>query len=351
MLVSSGDEVSVITSCYDLNETKPLTNVMLGQWNLEKGTKVYYTDVKEQTTKFIRQLIQDVSPKAIYLNGLYSLPFVILPLIIWRKNLKNNTRLVWAPRGMLQEGALNIKPFKKKLFLWFVKFIGLNKGVVWHATDTQEELDIKKHFNEHAEVIIAQNIPKKPVKEVTEIKKSVNEVRLVYLSLITEKKNLHFALQWINELGLPIIFDIYGPVKDYEYWLMCKEIISNTAKNISVNYRGDIEADKVQEVFTQYHALLLPTKGENFGHAIYECLSAGRLVIISADTPWKNLEEKNAGFDISLKRPDLFKEAIEKLYKMDQFEYNKLCEGAYSVACNYWKENDFTLSYAKLFSL
>ena len=350
MLVNDGYEISVITSCYDLNETEPLKNVILGEWNFDKNKKVFYTEVKEQTYQFIKHLIKQNLPKAVYLNGLYSLPFVIFPLIIWKSNFKSNIKLIWAPRGMLLEGALNIKPFKKRLFLWLVKFIGLNKGVVWHATDVQEALDIKKHFNKNAEVIIAQNIPKRPLENVVEIKKSANELRLVYLSLITEKKNLHLALQWINELGLPVIFDIYGPVKDNQYWETCKEIVNSTTKNISINYLGDVQSDKVQEVFTKYHALLLPTKGENFGHAIYECLSVGRPVIISTDTPWKDLKEKNAGFDISLKQPELFKEAIERLYNMNQLDYNKLIEGAHSIASSYWKENDFTLSYAKLFN-
>jgi hypothetical protein len=98
--------------------------------------------------------------------------------------------IVICPRGMLQAGALSVKPFKKKLFLSAFKNATLFKGVRWHATNEEEANDIAKHIHAKANSIVAYNIPKPPVINLTQSNKQENKLRLIYLSLITEKKKL-----------------------------------------------------------------------------------------------------------------------------------------------------------------
>lgn len=349
VLANNHRKVAVLASCYDLHENTPLAGIQLHEWNKNGHEQVYYLGKEEQSYSYIKRVIMEYTPEIIYLNGMYSLPFTIFPLLIWRYNLKADAKLVWAPRGMLQEGALKVKSFKKKLFLTAIKWMKLHKGVTWHATDEQEALDIKKLFGKSERIFVAANIPKKPLETIAAINKPAGELKLVYLSLITEKKNLHLALQWLNELNIPVTFDIYGPVKDEVYWQTCLSLIDKAASNVTVNYRQDVKPDMVQAVFSSYHALLLPTKGENFGHAIYECLSVGRPVIISTETPWKHLEKIKAGFDIHIQKPELFKDAIVKLYNADQLEYDEWCKNAHNLAHRYWNEHDFLSIYTSLF--
>jgi len=344
-------DISVICSGYELNEADcKLEGISLGNWNRIIGTKTYYLDNNELNFRTIRRLVAESGADIIYINGLYSVPFVVYPLLAWKIYYSKQKNLILSPRGMLQQGALKVRPLKKKLFLSALKILGLHKNIQWHATDGQEAEDIQTHFGTNTNVFTVSNIPKKPLDAIRYLEKKVDGLHLIYLSLIVAKKNLHRALQWIKELELPITFDIYGPIKDKKYWDLCLGLIEDMPAQIRVNYKGDVLPDNVQNTFLDYHALLLPTKGENFGHAIYECLSVGRPVIISDATPWKNLEERNAGFDMPTNNPEKYKEAITTLYRMNQAEFDKLCAGAYKVAAEYWNCNDFESGYLKLFN-
>lgn len=326
-----------------------MENISLGQWSNYSSVKVYYSKSNELSLSSIRQRIIESDADVIYINGLYSLPFVIYPLIAARL-FNKKTKVVVAPRGMLQSGALKIRARKKKFFLVLFKMLKLHKGITWHATDEQEKEDIALIFGKNVKVIIAPNMPKKPIDDLELLSKRKNELRLIYLSLITEKKNLLLALSVLADMTQHIVFDIYGPVKDKDYWKDCESIIQKLPSNIVVNYKGDVQPTNVHDTFKKYHALFLPTKGENFGHAIYECLSVGRPVIISNTTPWKGLKSKHAGYDCDLNEKIQFSNAIKELYEMDAPGYNEMCKGAYSIAKKYWESNDYVKSYQLLFN-
>jgi glycosyltransferase involved in cell wall biosynthesis len=71
----------------------------------------------------------------------------------------------------------------------------------------------------------------------------------------------------------------------------------------------------VQEL-AAHDLFFLPTRGENFGHAIYEALASGIPVLISDRTPWRNLESLGVGWDLPLNAPDKFRHVIEKQSKL-----------------------------------
>ncbi|MCM3903084.1 MAG: hypothetical protein ND866_15360 [Pyrinomonadaceae bacterium] len=48
---------------------------------------------------------------------------------------------------------------------------------------------------------------------------------------------------------------------------------------------------------------------------------AGCPVLLSDQTPWRNLRERKAGFDLPLDRHDLFRESIELFAAMDENEF------------------------------
>jgi glycosyltransferase involved in cell wall biosynthesis len=348
MLLAQGHAVSVITSAYDMDSEGVLQSIDTGKWNNVNGVNVYYLEKNKQNYSTIKSLISGLDIDNIFVNGMYSIPFVIYPWLVWKNNLRGKVKFILSPRGMLQEGALRVRPLKKNIFLSLLKAGGLQKDICWHATDPQEQKDIRAVFGEHCKVIVAPNVPKPVIPEAIEIKKEPGMLKLVYLSLITEKKNLHLALQWLNQIETDVTYDIYGPVKDKEYWGKCMQLIAGMRSNVKVTYKGDVVPGNVQAVFSKYHALFLPTSGENFGHAIYECLSTGRPVIISTETPWKGLEDKKGGFDVALDNPAGFKAAIQKLQLLHSNDYRNWCCGAYSIAKNYLAKNDFVSSYAKL---
>ena len=113
--------------------------------------------------------------------------------------------------------------------------------------------------------------------------------------------------------------------------------------------KGDVQPDMVQEIFARYHSSVLLTKGENFGHALYESLSVGRPVITSYFTAWNQLEDKKAGWNVDISADNEIAKIITEVYNLDQPAYDLYCVGAYGLANEYYLHGFDMLSYKKMF--
>jgi len=346
--------LAVITNARDLGDTLNYDGVKENAWNSillpDSDTKlsVWYAGNNGMGFSMLYKIMKDLNPDYIYLNGLYSLKYFLFPAIIWKIN-SDKIKLIVCPRGMLQKGALQIKFTKKKWYLRILKFSKLLNGVIWQATNQEEKEDIIKHFSEYKNINIAFNIPKPPYKLFTNSNKGNGELKLVYLSLITEKKNLHLLLDIIEKCNNSISLSIYGPIKDEKYWeTKCKPLIERL-KGKAIYY-GDVEPIKVQGVIAQFDAAILLTKGENFGHALYECLSVGRPLITSNYTPWNDLENLKAGWNVDINNIEEIVGKVNEISCMNNIEFNSFCKGAHNVAVDYFYKQNFETSYNELFS-
>jgi glycosyltransferase involved in cell wall biosynthesis len=118
-----------------------------------------------------------------------------------------------------------------------------------------------------------------------------------------------------------IKFDIWGTIDDTKYWDECKKLIRRMPTNIQVRYCGIAEHSKVIEVLSRYDLFFLPTRGENYCHAIAEALMAGIPILISDQSPWRNLKADSVGWDLPITNGEgLFIEAIKETIKMDMRE-------------------------------
>ena len=139
----------------------------------------------------------------------------------------------------------------------------------------------------------------------------------------------------LKKANNPIEFNIFGTIEDNKYWSECLAMINGLPKNIKVTYHGFVKKTNIKKAFGENHVLLFPTENENFGHVIFESLSNGITVIISDKTPWRDLEKKLVGYDISLDNPGFSLKAIKKFVKMNDSEYKKWSNSA----INYSKDN------------
>jgi glycosyltransferase involved in cell wall biosynthesis len=192
--------------------------------------------------------------------------------------------------------------------------------------------------NIHSRIIIAQNLASKS--SVAFIppgnrQKQIGQIRLVFLSRISRMKNLDFALELLTGINANIEFDIFGPIEDQKLWKECQKIIKNLSAKIRVTYRGSLQPDKVIETLSTYHLMVFPTRGENFGHIILESLLAGCPVLISDQTPWRNLSIKGAGWDFPLSDPDKFRDVLRQCIKMDDAGFQSISLNAHKVASDF----------------
>ena len=198
------------------------------------------------------------------------------------------------------------------------------------------------------------NFPRKQQSDYTHIRKEKNKIRLLSIARISPEKNLSFALDILKDIDTKYLveFHIYGTISDLIYWQKCQLIIKQfSSRNCSVVYKGAIHSDKIPKIISDYHAMFLPTTGENFGHSIFETFMAGRPVLISDQTPWRNLAEKKIGFDCDLNNKLLFNESLHDLIEMDQAEFDIYCEASFQFSNNYFNLNEMKKQYLKFFSL
>jgi len=330
----------IYTSCYDLNGIQLSINI--NQWvDFSQNVKTYYSDAHD--TVPIKTILKDINPDKVYINGIYGNKFFLKPLVALRNN-KN--QVIIAPRGMLHEGALKVKALKKKIYLTAIKVSGFLKSMCWHATDEQEVNDIQKHFRNSKVVLAQDTTPLKPNFAPLNHNKQKGQLKLVFLSLMTEKKNLLFLLQLLqNNPELQITLDVIGPIKDHAYWNTCKVLID---KDDRICYKGQVAPSEVVNAMVPYDYFIVPTLGENFGHVIFEALTAGKPVIISHFTPWTNLINQQAGFNLNLNE-DEWLSTLQKIIDIDNTKYQVMANGAQSYLKNYLKSYTPQKDYKPLF--
>ena len=322
----------IITTNSDIGEEKAYDTIESDKWiTLTDNVKIFYFSKKHLSFLSMFKTIHSVSFDRLYINSFFSRYFSIYPLL-YSKIGKIKKEIILAPRGMLGRGALQIKKRKKIFFIKWSKFFRLHKNITWHSTSLQETGEIRSLFGANSNIKLAPNLSiLKDSGQFQKKEKQPGKIKMIFLSRISEKKNLLFAIELLirAENYSEIIFDIYGPIEDKNYWEKCLVLLKNANKNILITFFGELKAEKVSNILMEYHFLILPTKNENFGHVILEAFAAGCPVIISDQTPWRNLMEQNCGWDISLNEPEKFREAIEQATLMNQEEYSLWSQSAF----------------------
>ena len=342
-------EIFVLTTDTDHGTNTPYPNIQPNTWlpNIVPGIKIFYCKKSSISKAYLTQQIEKVSADFIYLNHLFSPYFVILPIWLkWRNKIKST--LIICPRGALYDSALSLKKYKKLPLLFFYKAIGLDKFSIFHATNQREKNAIVQFFP-NVNIVIADNLPNTNQLPFVPIEKIMGTVKCIFVARIVPIKNLGFFLKALNNCLAQIQLTIVGPVENESYWNECKNYIQQLPSNVQVNYIGAKNNTEINGLLLQHHLFVLPTTGENFGHSILEAFIAGRPVLISNQTPWLQLIEKNAGWDVGLHQPEVFTQVVEKVASYNQQQYNTIAVGAWQYAQNFIQHAQQTNQYSKLF--
>lgn len=339
----------IVTGNKDLFATEPHKGIKSNEWNvLPNGEQVFYFSDDFISFKNLKTVIETIDYDCVYLNSFFSKRFTIYPLLL-KKLGSIKTPMLLAPRGMLGGGALSLKAGKKNMFIRLAKATGLYKHIVWHATSAQEEEEIKQLFTHHIKTI--SNLVLPPTTRRTNNSKEINEVKICFVSRIAQKKNLLFALQVLQTSHKgKIVFDIYGPAEEENYYLQCVELTKKLPGNIVTNFKGDLQGIEVEQTLKNYHLFFLPTLNENFGHAIVEAMLNGCIPLISDATPWRNLQAQNVGYDISLAEKEKFATAINEVLQLSQAEFEQKSKAVQQYALSHCIDSKAIEAYKSLFN-
>jgi len=349
-------EFRIITRDRDMLDTSPYESVEVDQWNSVGKASVFYASPGRIDFSSLVRLINETHHDVLYLNSFFNFSFTILPLLARRLGKLPNRPVVLAPRGEFSPGALGIgalKKLKKKIFIAAAKCAGIYRDITWQASSEHEANDINRVFpGSDSKIHVAPNLtPMLDEKQFGQTKREINEpLKILFLSRIAPMKNLDFALEVLETVSAPAEFHIYGTIEDQPYWEKCKKIIEKMPSNISVHYCGAADHEKVHEIMQAHDLFFLPTKGENFGHVIFEALAAGTPVLISDQTPWKDLEEKGVGWVRSLENKQDFCRIINELFSTEGKTRNEQRKIANRFATKYSKDSMTLRSNVELFS-
>jgi glycosyltransferase involved in cell wall biosynthesis len=329
-------EFNVITRDRDLGEEEPYGNDYTAARTLIGKALVTFLPPSRQSFSAIAKEMRSLRHDLLYLNSFFSINFSIKPLLLRRIGLVPEKPVILAPRGEFSAAAMNIRGLKKRIFIFAARITGSHTNVVWQASSDYEAEDIRRHWGADARIIVAADLSAAASAAMPSNRsaKVPGCLHAVFLSRISEMKHLDFALRLLDGLRGQVSIDIYGPIEDSRYWKGCQGIIELLPDNINARYCGEIPNEQVNHVLSRYDLFLLPTRGENFGHAIFEALSSGCPVLISDRTPWRNLDTLGIGWDVPLESPALFREIIQGCIDMDDRTLTQISTRAQAYAAS-----------------
>ncbi len=337
--------------CFDRDHgtDHPYPNVPIGQWHRQGEATIRYSAPHELGFGFCRRMMLETRPDMIYLNSLFDRAFSMIPFLALGRG--RGTPMLLTPRGELSPGALGLKAGRKRLFLSASRAVGLYKGVHWQACSKPESDQIQKFFSPgDRRVFLASNLPEPGEGGAQRhMTKQPGKLRIVLAARIAPMKNTIAAIRMASKLSGPVELDLWGPLEDKQYWQACQQQISLSPPSLNVRYRGEVEHEKLHDLLQNYDVMLMPTLGENFGHAIIEALDAGLPVVISDRTPWRNLEQSGVGTDLPLEDEAAFLRALARYQAMDEADMTVVRDACrrYVVA---WRTNHTNLGdYRKMF--
>jgi glycosyltransferase involved in cell wall biosynthesis len=337
-----GDEFDfyVVTQDHDHGDLTPYPGISTETWISVGKAKVYYVrwQIIFSISNLIR-LIRSIDCDIVYHNSYFNPLFTLQYFFARRFGLIPDRVSIIAPRGEFSIGALKIKRIRKLIYIKIVRMLRFFDRLYWQASSPFEAEDIRRVMKVQVaggsigwiktvgNLVVAPDLIKfNTSKNIhsSAIVRPHTPLQICFLSRVCEMKNLTFALKALASVRSCVHFNIYGPKEDDSYWKKCESLIKDLPGNVSVKYMGAVAPDNVYDVMRQHDLFLLPTLGENFGHVIFEALTAGLPLLISDRTPWRNLEEKGVGWDLALENPAYFAEKIDEVSSWTTREYEVL---------------------------
>lgn len=313
-----GDQIDfwIVTSDRDFGASKRYAGVDPNSWVSVGRASVRYVRDSSMNVRTAVRIIATVKPQIIYFNSLFDTRSTLIPMMYLLTKRCYRYRIVLAPRGELHPGALRVKSWRKRLFLLVLQLSKVPRLINWHATNRNEHLHIVRGVASASHVHIAPNIPSRVMISSDSLSKHRPELRAVFLSRISRKKNLRFAIEVLARAQPDWELDVYGPIEDQAYWDECLSCAARLGVTDRVRYLGEVQHADVHSVLSVYSTFFFPSLGENYGHVVYEALSAGCFVLTSVGVPWPQLDTMRCGARVSVDRLD---EAVAVLLRLSEY--------------------------------
>ena len=336
--------IDIITKDRDLGDLLPFTSVEIDKWvgyKSKSNVRVFYLSKEENTFAFWKSILE-CDYDVIYLNGFFDYNFSIKVYLSSVFLSREKIKILLAPRGELTDGAMSLKTNKKRLFLFLFNFFNLNKKIKFHFTSLFEKDDAPKYLKAF-DSVLCPNMHE-PYPEFFNKNKSDGRLNILFLSRLSEKKQLHIILKALTSLEVEhdkhICFNVVGRHDDEKYFDYCKRLCKQiTNNNIEVKFWGEQNRKQVQKHYQSNHLFVLPTLNENYGHAIVEAMVNSCILLISSNTPWSEVSS-HGGFVVENQLVDEYRKHIISTLSMGDLEFNQRTKSIYDYCTQILERNE-----------
>ena len=143
---------------------------------------------------------------------------------------------------------------------------------------------------------------------------------------------------------------IYGPISDMNYFKkMMKQIKINKLENFIFYYKPVFDLKKKNKIFKNSDGFILPSKSENFGISIGEALANGLPVLTTFETPWKIINDYDAGYVFNFSKEEI-KLNLEKFMDLDNNQRFKMGINAMNIIRENFESKKIFLMYENLYT-
>lgn len=318
----------ILTTDRDLGAQTPYPGIEFDRWTRVGNADVWYASSERGSVRNLINVIRNTPHDLLYLNSFFNPLFSISPAWAMKFGLLRKKPMLIAPRGEFSAGALNLKRLKKKVYVTLSAASACYQNAFWHASTVDEASDIQVATGGQANrIFVAPNMLGSAMISYSNHPRGRGEpLRVCFLSRIARMKNLDYALRALAMTSKPIRFSVFGPKEDGQYWGECEALVERLPPNVEFSYGGSVASANVQEILSAQDLFFLPTRGENFGHALVEAWGAGLPVLTSDCTPWRGLESKGVGWDMPLGDDGIsrFAKCIDMLAAIDEGELESM---------------------------
>jgi glycosyltransferase involved in cell wall biosynthesis len=342
-------DFDLLTKNHDLGLCAPYEGMSSDVWVDRPECRAMYLSSGWRRLKTVVSTVLSERYHSIFINGIFSMPFSFLPLLVLRL-FGQTGRVIVAPHGDLLLSMARYQSVGRKILLWIMRQFGLFEGVRWRAS-TKHEMKCILNYFPGAQVDVILDLPKQVyVGDEAGVKKP-GHLRMVFLSRIVPSKNLAAVVEYAQKAKGSIELDIYGPAEDQAYFDQIMKRSRLLRPDLVVRYCGACQNDQVMKTLAQYDLFVLLSFSENYGYVINEALCAGTPVMLSDCMPWKAVVEAGAGFVFPLISPDPFVACINEFVAMDESRHAHFRIQAKKFATSHADQRHLLNDYERLFDV
>lgn len=274
----------------------------------------------------------------VHLTSLFYPPSIIASILSYF--LKKP--VIWSIRGEVNEDALSFAHWKKSLVIPILVWLSKrHPRLKFHSTSEKEQNEAKRSFLRANSIVVPNGIG-----GAIAAPRSNQNKELLYLGRLHPIKNIDLLISSFAKSNLPAKkyrLTIAGKGEpNYEEYL--RGVVKKCGVESVVHFSGHVQGKNKVNLIEKADWLVLLSKSENFGNVILEALQSATPVVVSINTPWKQVPLFNAGYQVDATEGDVC-EVFNSIASLSIEQYNAHQRGALDLLIRHYDISSVALQW------